>query len=196
VFLAFPCASSPGLANVVPGLYDVVIELRNATGARLATAPPQTSVAVAAGRTKVLTPATFVVGAGGGGSSGIALTLEAEGVANNCQASSLGGAGITGTTITIERDGGGCAPVTLARTRGGVQIGTYQVNCSSPEVANCIERNESLTSTELEPGAYLVRVRGKIGAVNCWNADSPLNVPATGQLQTRIVLRRQSAPGC
>jgi hypothetical protein len=196
VFIAFPCTSSPGTANVTPGLYDVAIELRDASGARLATAPPQTSVAVAVGRTKVLTPVTFAVGNGGGGNARVALTLEAENFTSNCQPSSLGGAGITGMTITIARNGGGCAPAVLVRSRGGTQIGTYQVNCSSPEVATCIERDETLTTTGLAPNAYVVQVRGKLGAADCWAADSQLDVPVSGQLQTRIVLRRHSTPGC
>ena len=198
VFTAFPCANSPGITNVAPGLYDVAIELRNATGTTLATAPPQTSVAVVLGRTKVLTPVTFAVGSGGGGGgeSRVVVILEAESLTSNCQPSSAGGAGITGTTITIARVGGGCAPVTLIRNRGDAQIGTYEVNCSSPQVASCIEQDETLTSPELQPDSYVVQVRGKVGAVDCWALDTQLDVPATGQLQRRITLRRQSAPGC
>jgi hypothetical protein len=195
VFTAFPCANSPGTVNVTPGLYDVAIELHNAIGERLA-ATSQTSVAVAVGRTKVLTPATFVIGGGGSGNTRVALMLQAENTTSNCQPSSLGGAGITGTTITIARDGGGCAAVTLVRSRGGAQIGTYQVNCSSPEVASCIERDETLTTTELAPNTYVMRVGGKGGAADCWAAESQLEVPVLGPLQTRIVLRRQSTPGC
>lgn len=191
VFIAFPCANSSGTSNLAPGLYDVTIELRDATGARLATASPQTSVAVAVGRTKVLAPVAFAVA-----NSRVALTLETENVASNCQPSSSGGAGITGTTITIVRVGGGCAAAAFIRNRGGAQIGTYQVNCSSPEVAGCIERDETLTTTGLTPDAYAVHVRGKVGPADCWAADSQINVPASGQLQTRIVLRRQTAPGC
>jgi hypothetical protein len=199
VFTAFPCTGSPGTANIAPGLYDAAIELHDASGGRLATAPPQTSVAIAIGRTKVLTPVTFTVGSGGGGgTSRIALTLEAENVGSNCQATSAGGAGITGTTITIARVGGGCAAATLIRSRGGTQVGTYQVNCSSPQVAPCIERDETLTSTStlLEPGSYVMRVRGLVGAVDCWTVETQLDVPAVGQLQRRIVLQRQNAPGC
>ena len=198
VFTAFPCANSPGIADVTPGLYDVAIDLHDASGARIATSPPQTSVAVAVGRTKVLTPVTFAVGSGGGGgNSGVALTLEAQNIASNCQSSSSGGAGITGTTITILRSDGGCAPVTLVRSRGGVEIGDYKINCSSPEVAGCIERDETLTTTGLVPaGRFAVHVVGKIGAVNCWVGDAQLDVPATGQLQTGIILRRQITPGC
>jgi hypothetical protein len=194
VFIAFPCANDTGTSNLAPGLYDVTIALRDATGETLATAPPQTSVAVAVGRTKVLAPVTFAVQ-----NSRVALTLETENVASNCQPSSSGGAGITATTITIVRVGGGCAAATLIRTRGGAQIGTYQVNCSSPQIAECIERDETLTTTGLTPDAYVVHVRGKLGAAECWAADSELAVPASGQsgqLQTRIVLRRQTAPGC
>lgn len=195
VFTAFPCASSPGTTNVNPGLYDIAIELHDANGRRLATAPPQTSVAIAIGRTTVLAPVTFTVGPGSGNGP-VTLTLEAENVASNCQPSSSGGAGITGNTITIVRDGGGCAAARLVRSRGGTQIGTYQVNCSSPEVAACIERDETLTTSGLAPAGYVVRVGGKVGAVDCWIGEAHLDVPATGQLQTKIVLRRQSAPGC
>jgi hypothetical protein len=197
VFTAFPCANSPGTANVTPGLYDVAIELHDASGARLATSPPQTSVAVAVGRTKVLTPVTFALApGGGGGNSRVALTLETENVTSNCQSSSSKGAGITGTTITIVRVGDGCAAVTLVRSRGGKDIGIYKVNCSSPEVAGCIERDETLTTTGLTPAGYVVHVVGKIGPVDCWVGESQITVPATGQLQSRIVLQRQSAPGC
>jgi hypothetical protein len=198
VFTAFPCAGSPGTANVAPGLYDAAIELHDANGTRLATAPPQNSVPIAIGRTKVLAPATFTVGPGGGGTSRIALTLEAQNVGSNCQPTSTGGAGITGTTVTIVRVGGGCAAATLIRSRGGTQIGNYQVNCSSPEVATCIERDETLTSTSplLAPGSYVMRVRGLVGPVECWTAEAQLDVPAVGQLQRRIVLQRQTAPGC
>lgn len=196
VFTAFPCASSSGTVNVAPGLYDVTIELRDASGARRATTPPQTSVAVAVGRTKVLTPVTFAVGSGGGGGNRVALTLQAENVTSNCQPSSSGGAGISGTTVFIARSDGGCAPARLVRSRGGVETGAYQVNCSSPEIASCVERDETLTTTGLLSGSYTVRVGGKIGPVDCWVAESRIDVPATGQLDTRLVLRRQSAPGC
>ena len=196
VFTAFPCTSSSGIANVAPGLYDATIELRDASGATRATSPPQTSVAVAVGRTKVLTPVTFAVGSGGGGGNRVAFKLEAENASSNCQPSSSGGAGITGTTIFIARNDGGCAPVRLVRSRGGIEIGTYQVNCSSPEVASCIERDETLSTTGFAPGSYTVRVTGKIGPGNCWLAESLIDVPATGQLETRLVLQRQNTPGC
>lgn len=196
VFTAFPCASSPGTANVAPGLYDVAIELRDANGTRLATVPQQTSIAVATGRTRVLAPVGFTVGAGGGNPPGnIRLTLRAEGVAFNCRPSP-GGAAITGTIITVERVSGGCAAVTFLRNVGNAQVGTYQVNCSSPEVASCIETDEVLTSPDLVPGSYVIRVRGKIGPVDCWTAERQIDVPQAGQLQAQVVLKRQNGPGC
>jgi hypothetical protein len=154
-------------------------------------------VAVAVGRTKELASVTFALGTGGGGNSGVALTLETANVTSNCQSSSSGGAGITGTTITVQRADGGCAPVTLVRSRGGAEIGVYNVNCSSPQIAACIEHDEILTTTGLAPAArFSVHVVGKIGAADCWVGDSQLDVPATGQLQARVVLQRQAAPGC
>ena len=198
VFTAFPCNGGEGTANVAPGLYDVAIELHDANGAKLATAPAQASVAVAVGRTTTLTPAAFIVNGGGGGGGGgtghVQLTLQTAGFASNCL--STGGAGITGSLITIITDGGSCAAVKLIRTRGGVEVGTYQVDCGSPSVTTCIEADERLTAPDLAPGNYTIHVRGAVGAGACFAADATLAVPQTGQLSKLIVMQHQNAPGC
>jgi len=197
VFTAFPCNDGAGTANIAPGLYDVAIELHDANGATLATAPVQASVAVAVGRTKTLTPAAFIVNGGGGGGGGtghVQLTLQTAGFASNCL--STGGAGITGSLITIITDGGSCAAVKLIRTRGGVEVGTYQVDCGSPSVTTCIEADERLTAPDLAPGNYTVHVRGAVGAGACFAAHATLAVPQTGQLTKLIVMQHQNAPGC
>jgi hypothetical protein len=211
VFTAFPCTSSPGTANIAPGLYDVAIELHDANGAKLATAEPQTSIAIALARTKVLTPVAFRLGSGGdggggsgggggGGSGGqpgsVHLSLQAGAFRSNCLPSALDGAAITGTSITVQTAGGVCAPVTFIRSQGGTEIGTYKVNCSSPQITSCIESDESLTSPELTPGSYVIHARGKIGAGDCFVADTALEVPQTGPLQKQIVMQRQNVPGC
>jgi len=197
VFTAFPCNDGAGTANVAPGLYDIAIELHDANGAKLATVPVQASVAVAVGRTKTLTPAAFIVNGGGGGGGGtghVQLTLQTAGFPSNCL--STGGAGITGSLITIITDGGSCAAVKLVRTRGGVEVGTYQVDCGSPSVTTCIEADERLTAPDLAPGNYTLHVRGAVGAGACFAADATLAVPQTGQLTKLIVMQHQNAPGC
>src|SRR5262249_45567646 len=116
----------------------------------------------------------------------------------NCQPTASGGAGITATTLTLEADGGkgGCAAVTFVRARGTTQLGTYAVNCTSPQIAPCIEKNEALT-TSLPPGNYLVHVRAKIGATDCWQRDDILVVPPPGTPLVRpLGLMHMSNPGC
>jgi hypothetical protein len=196
VFTAFPCADAQGVANVPPDVYDVAIELHDAKGAKIATAPGQTAVAVAAGRTKPLAPVGFAVNQGGGGGGGspgsVLISLQAQGFTSNCR-TAADGAGISGTSITLQASDGGCAPVTFIRNDGGAQIGTYNVNCSAPSVTTCIERSEILTSPDLTPGTYVLRVRGKRGPFDCWAADTTLVAPSPGQppLQKRVVMQRQ-----
>jgi hypothetical protein len=116
----------------------------------------------------------------------------------NCQSTSSGGAGITAMTLTLEAGAGkgGCEAVTFVRARGTTQLGTYKVDCSSPQVATCIEKNETLT-TSLPPGNYLVHVRGKIGATDCWQRDDILAVPPPGTPLVRTLgLMHVNGPGC
>ena len=191
VATAFPCTSSPGTAQIAAGLYDISFQLNAADGTRLATAPDQTSVTIVAGQLKQLAPITFTVSTQG------SLVLSfSTGTTANCQPPTAGGAGITGNTLTLQFAGDGCAPVTFVRQRGTEQRGTYTVNCSSPQVAPCIEKNETLT-TSLMPGTYIVHARGKVGAIDCWQRDDTLEVPAPGKPLIRTLgLLRVNSPGC
>jgi len=191
VAAAFPCEGSPGTTQVPAGVYDITIELHAADGTTLATARDQTGVGIVAGRVKTLTPITFA--ANTKGSLAISLATSAT---TNCQPVGANGAGITGTTITLQIVGDGCAPVTFARSVGGTQRGTYTVDCSSPLVTTCIEKNETLTTT-LAAGKYLIHVRGKIGALDCWQRDDTLDVPSPGKPLTRTLgLMHLNSPGC
>lgn len=188
---AFPCANSPGTAQAAPGTYDIAFELNAADGARLATAADQIGVAVVAGQRRQLAPVTFPLS-----SRGTLVLSLASSATTNCQPSSAGGAGITSNTITLELVDGGCAAVTFTRRRGAEDRGTYTVSCSSPQVAPCIEKNETLT-TSLAPGRYRVSARGKVGAVDCWRRDDVLEVPTAGLTLTRTLgLLRGTGPGC
>jgi len=171
---SFTCANSPSTSQPLdPGTYNVSFELRGLS-VTLATAPDQNAVTVLPGQDTRLSPVTFVVDAKGS----LVLSLAAPPAIKNC----AGGAGMTGTTITLVHTGGGCAPVTFQRARGATSIGTYLVNCSSPQVAMpCIESDETLTVASLPSGPYMIHVRGKLNAADCWKNDDALQVPPLNQ---------------
>lgn len=188
---AFPCANSPSTTQLAAGTYDVAMELHGADGTKLATVPDQRGVAITSGQTTRLVPVTFAVSTQGS----LVLSLATP-ATTNCQSVRGNGAGITGTTITLVRAAGGCAPVTFVRSLGTTQQGTYTVNCSSPAVAVCVENNETL-STSLAAGTYTIHVRGKIGAIDCWQSDESLVVPPPGKPLIRTLdLVHQNLPGC
>jgi hypothetical protein len=191
---AMPCAPGSGAAQVAPGIYDIAIELHAADGTRLASAPDQTGISITAGRTTRLTPVRFAATMTFGLVASIATSAT-----TNCKATTSGGAGITGTLLTLERiDPGreGCAAVTFSRAQGTTQQGTYKVDCASPSVTTCIENNETLTAN-VPPGTYLIRVRGKRGTLDCWQGGDKLIVPASSRptLHT-VALMHVAQPPC
>lgn len=182
---AFACTDTQGTTSaIVAGTYDATLTLRAADGAILATAPSQAGITIGAGQVAALAPVTFAVPDRGK----LSLSLATLSTRTNCMPPAKGGAGITGDVIHLERAGGGCAAVTFARSRGTTMLGTYTVNCSSPQVATCIERDETLTVDSLESGPYLIRVGGLIGPTLCWSGDDVLSVPAGALLAKPIQL--------
>jgi hypothetical protein len=192
VATAFPCPNSPGTAPIAPGLYDVSFLLNASDGTLLGTAPDQMGVSIVSGRHTQLPPVTFTLGV----TPKSTLVLRvATGAPTNCAPTSAGGAGITGNTIFLARVEGGCAPVVFTRQRGAEQRGTYEVNCSSPQIAPCIEKDETLTTT-LDRGSYILRARGKIGVLECWVRDDTLDIPVGGAVTRTLGLQRTNAAGC
>jgi hypothetical protein len=180
---AFTCSNSPSTSKaILPGTYDVSFEL-HADGVTLATAPDQNGVVIIDGNNSPLAPITFHVDARGG----LALSLAAPPATTNCKAPSMMGAGINGVTITLMTAAGSCAPVTFVHTRGAMTLPPYTVNCSSPQVAACIESDETLTVPAMTSGPYAIHVRGKIGAIECWKSDESLQIPALGMVLTQKV---------
>ena len=195
VTLLLPCARGGGTGALAVGTYRVVPQLVTADGAVLATAPDQTAT-VTAGQTTALVPALFAASTRSGFFA-VSLSTGAAGV-TNCLP---GGTGITGVVMTLEHAGGpvdsGCAPVTLIRTRGGTQLGSYVANnCSSPSVTSCIETDEVLTAGDLTPGPYTLRVRGKKGPLDCWKVDETFTLVAGRPLVRTLALAHTPDPGC
>ena len=189
---AFPCPNSPGTAQIAPGLYDIAFQLDGADGVRLATAPDQIGVSIVSGRLTQLAPVTFRLTASPPSTLVLSLASEAT---TNCGPTSAGGAGITGDTITVVRPDGGCVPVTFTRQRGSEQRGTYVVNCSSPQIAPCIEKDETLTA-QLDPSSYVVTARGKVGVVDCFVLSDRIDVPASSIVERTLILPRTNNSGC
>jgi hypothetical protein len=191
VTTAWPCAGSPRAQLLAAGVYDARIALDATNGTPIATAPDQPGIVVVAGQLTPLAPAAFVVRAS------LVLSFAAPPLPANCGSLQDGGTGISSSTLILQDDANGpCEPVTVFRARGQTPVGTYKVNCGSPQVANCFEADETFTVPSLRPGAYTVHGRGKINGTNCWGADATILV-ALGVPTVRTVnLVALSSPGC
>lgn len=191
VTAAFPCSDGEGTtAPVTAGTYEATLTLRAAEGAIVATAPPQAAVTIGAGQLTALAPVVFAPP----DRASLVISLSSLATRSNCLAPDHGGAGITGTVIELEHTGGGCAAVTFTRSRGTTPLGTYKVICGTPPVASCIERDETLTVEDIEPGAYAIRISGLLGPAQCWSGADALSIPAGLAFTRRIQLAQN--PGC
>jgi hypothetical protein len=189
----FPCTDLGGsTVPVTAGAYDATLALRGADGSTIATAPTQAAVTIGAGVVAVLTPVTFTADSPGT----VTLSITALATSTNCAPRERGGTGITGTLFTLVTASGGCAPLTFTRSRGTTVLGTYTVNCSSPQVDSCIERDETLTADGVDAGLYTVRAFGLIGPLRCWAAEDVLSVSAGAPLAKTIQLAPVQGRGC
>jgi hypothetical protein len=190
---ALPCADTTGTTAVPAGDYDATLALRTANGTALATAPIQGMVTVAPGQIAVLQPATFSVVDRGA----LVLSLAAVATRANCNSHEQGGADVTGIRIDFEHAANGCAPVTFARMREGATVGTYTVDCGSPAVISCLERDETLVASGIESGPYAIRVLGLRSTVVCWLGTDVLSLPGSGATLTkRVQVAPLRSPGC
>jgi hypothetical protein len=186
---SFSCTNSPSVTQFfASGLYSIAFELNGDSGT-LATASDQNNVLIAGGQITPLTPVVFPVDAKGS----VALSIATPPGASNCKSPPMG-AGITSMTITLVNAGGSCAPVTLLRARGTTSLGSYTVDCGSPQTATCIESDETLTpAAPLPSGPYTIHIRGKVGGAECWRNDDALQVPP----QAKVLVRTLNlANGC
>ncbi len=186
----FACADGEGTTPpVLAGPYDATLTLRAADGTVIATAPTQANVTVGADLVTALAPVEFVSADRGT----LVVSFTAIGTLANCS----GPQGLNGISIKMEAAAGACAAVTFARARGATQLGTYTVDCGSPVITTCIERDETLTATDVPSGAYVVHVIGFNGARRCRAEDDVLSVAAGGAITTKLVqLAPTRAFGC
>jgi len=191
---SFPCAGAPGIIDrVAVGPYDVVLTLLGADNATLARAPSASTSILPDARTSA-PPGLFAFDLRGK----LSLSLRPLTATANCTPPALFGAGISGMTITLAHADGSCAPATFRRTRGGVQIGSYEILCGGgASVTTCIETDETLTAEGLVSGPYVVHVTGLVGNTRCWAGDDVLTLPGAGRpLAITLQLTRQPGAGC
>jgi hypothetical protein len=189
VTASFPCRSSPSAQLLGPGVYDATIALRTGEGATIATVSDQASVLVVAAQVTPLAPAMFSV------TAGLVLSFATSAIAN-CTSPAEGGAAITSATLILAHTGAGCAPVTFVRKRGNTVVERYLVNCSSPAVTSCIETSETFTVLPIDPGSYSLRVRARVGALNCWVRDEDIDVSLGAPVTRTINLIPTRIAGC
>ena len=192
---AFSCSSGKGTSPAVPpAIYDMDFELSGG-GQTLAIAPRQSMITIKSNTDTDLAPIAFALDATGA----LDLQLTANKPGGNCKAVSQMGAGITATTITLVHGAGACAPVTFTITPGATKPGgTYTVNCGSPQVAPCIETDQHLQVANVGSGPYVIHIRGKIGATDCYKNDDSLRVPSLSRTYTTTLNLgyQMGTPGC
>ncbi len=198
----FTCGTGSGTSQgLVAGTYDMNFELSGVGGASgtglIGTAPEQRGIVIKPGEKATLAPLTFAVDAAGG----IKLNLATNKAGGNCGTVANNGAGITGTTLTLQHSGtGACEPVTFTFPANATRpAGTYTVNCTTPTVAPCIEADQQLSATGVPSGAYQLHIRGKIATADCFSNDDAIPVPPIGRDVVRILNLGAAAagtPGC
>lgn len=190
---SFACATGQGTTPPIAiGLYDVTLTLQAADSAPLVAAPAQAAIAIARGDTTALPLAVFPVVDSGQ----LVLSFSTLGTASNCAAPDRDGAGLTGFTLSLEHASDGCAAVKFTRARGTTILGTYTVDCGSPPVTACIERDETLTVDGMASGPYALGAHGFITTLACWAGADVLSVPAGAITTQRIELTPTHIPGC
>lgn len=196
----FTCSTLMGMSQALsPGIYDIGFDLNGVGGdpvtGVIATAPIQMGIEIMSNQNTVLMPLAFAVDATGG----MRLKITSSATAGNCAPVAQQGAGIATNSITLTRVSDGvCAPLTFnvsAGTMGGT-AGTYVVDCASPAVTPCIERDQELTVAGVPSGTYAINVRANRMGMECFTSVDQLPVPPLGRELVRTLNLASVSPAC
>lgn len=193
---SFICSGGAGISmKFIPSTFDFNVSLVDGSGNVLAQGSAQDSVVIQPNLTTQLAPETFTLDAEGN----LALELDSGKPGGNCAGSGSGGAGITGTTITLVHGlGSTCAPLALTiGSDANHGASTYTVNCTTPMVGPCIEKDQVISASNVLSDTYTIHVAGDIGSAACWSNGVNLAVPPNGgTLTTTVDLSYQTGSGC
>ncbi len=196
----FTCSTLMGMSmTLVAGTYDASFDLNGIGGdpvtGIIATAPSQLAFEIKAGENTVLAPLAFRVNATGG----MKLKMQTSATVDNCATATGTNAGITTNTITVTKTSDGmCAPLLFNISAGAAGTPrTYMVDCTTPVVAACIERDQELTVAGVVSGSYGINVKAnKATGTNCFTNIDQLPVPPLGREVVRTLNLAPSTPPC
>jgi len=196
----FTCSTLMGMSQtLVAGTYDASFDLNGPGGdpvtGIIATAPAQLAFEIKEGENTVLTPLAFRVNATGG----MKLKLQTQATGGNCATAPMPSSGITTNTITVTRNSDGmCAPLLFDVSAGASgTAGTYMVDCTTPVVAPCFERDQELTVTGVVSGTYAISVKANTATgTDCFTNIDQLPVPPLGRDLVRTLNLAPSTPAC
>jgi hypothetical protein len=191
---SFACSDTQGTTSpLAVGTYDATLALHAADGFTIATAAMQAAIAITTGQVTPLQPATF---AADNRLGGLVLSITPLTAGPTCLPRDQGGQGITGHVVELLHAAGGCAAVTFRRMRGDTEVGTYTVNCSAPQVATCIERDETLQAVDSSPGPYAISVSALAGTLQCGTGEDVVLAPTGGAATKPIQIAPVPNSGC
>jgi hypothetical protein len=166
----FDCASKTGTRLLEEDDYLIGFELADPFGTLVTLPPKRYSITAAT----AIEEAKLRLDPFGD----LEMTLETPQQAN-CSA----GSQITGMTIEMYRSGGACQTSTLAIEPST----TYTINCTSPNVTGCIEKDRRVTATHFPADEYRIRVVALQGANPCWVHDQRHRIRAAGLRRTVVL---------
>lgn len=185
----FVCSTLMGTSQGLdPSVYDFNFQLAAASGI-LQTPPGHHNVTILSGQNTPLAPIAFQLAA-----TGEAALNISTGRTTNCGTTTPANGAITQETITLTRNSdGSCAPITLAIGASTLTptaaSGSYTIDCTTPVVTTCIERDSTLAATGVKSDSYTIHVAGKQGVAGasgvCWTNSDSIVIPPLGGTLTR-----------
>ncbi len=185
----FVCSTLMGMSQgLIPGVYDFDFQLAAASGV-LSSPPGQHNITIASSQNTRLASLAFQLDATGG----VALSLS-TGRTTNCGTATPANGAITAETITLTHNSDlSCEPITLTISASTLTptaaSGTYTINCTTPVVTTCIEKDSTLTATGVKADSYTIHIAGKQGVSGasgvCWSNNDSIVIPPLGATLTR-----------
>jgi hypothetical protein len=197
---AFNCADGEGTTNQQPPANYFAEALLLDTNGSLYDSTLQSVSIDGSGATVEMMTVEFVVEPPGSFTMKVDAVPEAAG---NCVPKAMGGAGITGMTLSGSNTAlGGCITRDMAIGAGPTSMtpeGTYAMDCVVEKPSTpCLENDQSITLGPLPPGSYRFEVTGWRDDTKCFSAIALVDIES-GQVTDKGVInfsRNMADPAC